>query len=330
MKTFTFLLVASLLVINNLFAQAPEESPELKQATTLTEEALKLFKDGKYDDALSRARRALEIREKLLPQTDPRIATSLSYVGDIYLVKKNYKSARPLFERLLQMQTEQFGPEHVNLANTLDRLAVLYAREGSAVKADEMYKRGLTLREKAFGPDDLRVAQSEYALAQFYRGEQDFDRSADHYKRALLIYGRASGLKNPEFERASDGLTCLYYESGKRQLIEDLNKIRQQFVPPNEALGKVQRHILDGKALKLPKPKYPMAARERRLSGIVVVKVEIDEEGKVINATDMCQGPPYLTESALESAREALFEPMQINGQPAKFKGVLRYKFVVP
>lgn len=325
MKTFTFLFLASLLAINNLFAQ---ESPELKQATALTEEAVKLFKDGKLDDALSRAKRALEIREKLLPKTDPQIATSLNYVGDIYLVKKNYKSAMPIFERLLQMQTEQFGPEHINLANTLDRLAVLYSREGSAVKADEMYKRAVGLREKAFGPDDPRVAQSEYALAQFYRGEQDYDRSAEHYKRALLIYGRVSGIKDPEFERASDGLTCLYYESGKRGLMKELNEIRQQFVPPNEAPGRVERHVLDGKALKLPKPRYPAAARDRRMSGIVVVKLEIDEEGKVINATDMCQGPPYLTESALESARDALFEPVKINGQPAKVKGVIRYRFV--
>lgn len=330
MKTFTLLFLASLLVINNLFAQAPQESPELKQATNLTDEALRLFKDGKYDDALSRAKRALEIREKLLPQTDPRLAISLGYVGDIYLVKKNYKSATPLFERLLQLQTEQFGPEHVNLATTLDRLAVLYAREGSAVKADEIYKRALALREKAFGPNDLRVAQAEYALAQFYRGEQDFDRSADHYKRALLIYGRVSGIEDPEFERASDGLTCLYYESGKRQLMKDLNEIRAQFVPPNEALGKVQRHILDGKALKLPKPKYSIAARERRVSGIVVVKLEIGEDGRVISATDMCQGHPDLIKSALESARDSLFEPVQINGQPAKVKGVLRYRFVAP
>ena len=56
MKTLTFLFLASLLVINNLFAQAPQESPELKHATTLIEEAVKLFKEGKYDDALSRAR----------------------------------------------------------------------------------------------------------------------------------------------------------------------------------------------------------------------------------------------------------------------------------
>ena len=326
MKTFTFLFLASLLAINNFFSQAPQESPELAQATALTEQVVKLFEEGKYDDALPRAKRALEIREKLLPRTDPRISTSLSNLGEIYLVKRNYKAARPLFERLLQIQTEQFGPDDVNLADTLDRLAVLYYREGSAVKADEMDKRALGLREKAYGPDDVRVAQSEYAFAQFYRGQRDYDRSAHHFKRALSIYGRVSGIKDPAFEQASDGLTCLSYESGRQELMNELNEIRIQFAPPREAAVKVDR--LDGKALKLPKPKYPTAARDRRLSGIVVVKLEIDEEGKVISATDMCQGPPYLTESALESAREARFTPVTSNGLPIKVKGVIKYSFV--
>ena len=252
MKTITFLFLASLLAINNFFSQAPQESPELAQATALTEQVVKLFEEGKYDDALPRAKRALEIREKLLPRTDPRISTSLSNLGEIYLVKRNYKAARELFEQLLQIQT------------------------------------------------------------------------GHHFKRALSIYGRVSGIKDPAFEQASDGLTCLSYESGRQELMTELNEIRIQFAPPREA--RVDR--LDGKALKLPKPKYPVAARDRRLSGIVVVKLEIDEEGKVISATDMCQGPPYLTESALESAREARFTPVTINGQPVKVKGVIKYSFV--
>ena len=39
MKIFTFLFLASLLVINNLFAQEPQESPELKEASALMQSA---------------------------------------------------------------------------------------------------------------------------------------------------------------------------------------------------------------------------------------------------------------------------------------------------
>ena len=270
MKLFSFLFLASLLLFSALGSQTPQESPELAEAISLTEEVVNLFNKGKFDDALPRAKRALEIRERLLPHTDPRVSTSLSYLGDLYLAKRNYKAATPVFERLLQIQTERLGPDDVSAATTVDRLAVLYSCEGSPLKAEEMYKRALTLREKAFGVDDLRVAPAVYALAEFYRGEKQYELSAAHYKRALAINGRLAGIKDPEFERASDGLTCLSYESKSPSLMKDLNEIRKQFAPPTAAPATVERYVLDGKALKLPKPKFPLAAWQRRLSAHAV------------------------------------------------------------
>ena len=73
MKTFIFLLLTGLLLSTALFVSAVQESPELKQATELSERVVKLFKEGKYDEALPLAKQALQIREKLLPRTDPRI-----------------------------------------------------------------------------------------------------------------------------------------------------------------------------------------------------------------------------------------------------------------
>lgn len=78
----------------------------------------------------------------------------------------------------------------------------------------------------------------------------------------------------------------------------------------------------------MPKPHYPREARERRLSGIVVVKVTIDENGEVISARDLCQGPPYLSEASVNAARLARFAPTLDAGKPVKVTGVMRYKYV--
>jgi len=59
MKTITFLFLASLLFV----AQSSQESPELKEAATLTESVVTLFNERKFDEALPLAKRALEIRE---------------------------------------------------------------------------------------------------------------------------------------------------------------------------------------------------------------------------------------------------------------------------
>jgi TonB family protein len=327
MKTFLVVLLTSLLASSIAISQSAQEPPELAEATEMIKTVAKLFKEEKFDEALPLAKRALEIRERLLPRNDPRVANSLSFLGDVYMARREYDNARKTFERLLQVQEELVGPMDVRLANTLDRLALLYYEDSKPAKSEEFYQRSLTLREKAFGPKHVQVANSLYALGQFYRMRRDNDKALNSYRRSLMIYGHAGGVTSPEFERARTGLFCLGYESENITAVsKELEKIQQQFAPAMPPPS--PEKIVNGRALSIAKPEYPRAARERRLSGTVVVQVEIDEKGKVISAKDLCQGPPYLSESSVKAALRSTFSPTQLSGVPVKTKGVLRFNFV--
>ncbi|MFN6962770.1 MAG: energy transducer TonB [Pyrinomonadaceae bacterium] len=87
--------------------------------------------------------------------------------------------------------------------------------------------------------------------------------------------------------------------------------------------------VLNGKALSLPKPVYPPAARAVRAEGTVVVQITVDETGSVISA-EAVSGHPLLRPAAVESARGAKFSPTLITGPPIKVTGVLVYNFVAP
>ncbi|HKQ51502.1 MAG TPA: TonB family protein [Pyrinomonadaceae bacterium] len=91
--------------------------------------------------------------------------------------------------------------------------------------------------------------------------------------------------------------------------------------------GPISGGVLNGKAISLPKPAYPPIARAARASGQVVVRVVVDESGKVISAQAL-SGHPLLTESALQAARQARFAPTMLSGQPVKVTGVITYNFV--
>lgn len=325
MKILTLLLTAGLF-LSTFTSYQEQESPELKEAIALTDSVVKLFKEGKYDEALPLAKRALQIREKLLPRTDPRVVTSLAYVGDLYLTKRDYNAAKETFERLLSILEEKFGPTDSNLITAIDRLAVIYHRQGSMSKAEDMYQRALAVREKAFGPDSVETAEPLFALGQFYRFRRDFDRAALTYKRVLSILGRASKAGTPEFTRAANGFECLGYESENQAVFKELKEIRKQFAPDDQALEPLA--IINGMAISLARPEYPPEARQLRLSGTIVVLAEIDETGKVISASDMCQGLPYLSESAVKAALKSRFTPTKLSGVPVKTKGVIKYNFV--
>jgi len=321
MKTLILLLFTSLFI-----SQTAQEPPELAEAVELTKSVVKLFKESKFDEALPLAKRALEIRERLLPPKDQRVSLSLGYLGDVYMAKRDYNNARKVFERLLTLQEERLGPTDVNLAFTLDRLALLSFREGKSEKSEELYQRALAIREKAFGPESVQVADTLYALGQLYRIRGKYDRALDTYKQSLMIYGRSKGVETPEFERARNGLSCVGYESGNKKIFKEAEAIQKLFAPALAFAPPAE--ILNGRAVALARPEYPREARDRNLAGVVVVKVDIDEKGNVTGAKDLCQGLPYLDEAAIRAAYKSRFSPTLLSGVPVKVTGVITYNFI--
>ena len=87
--------------------------------------------------------------------------------------------------------------------------------------------------------------------------------------------------------------------------------------------------VLNEKAISLPKPPYPPAARAVRAAGTVTVEVLVDFDGSVISAI-ATTGHPLLRAAAVSAARSARFRPEVSNGKPVKVSGVVNYEFVLP
>lgn len=104
--------------------------------------------------------------------------------------------------------------------------------------------------------------------------------------------------------------------------------------------------IINGKAVSLPHPVYPEAARAAGIGGIAGVNVIIDEAGLVVFAEAELNDQrerrnedgtkaepvlldPSLREAAEAAAREAHFSPTTLGGQPVRIKGKILYNFVV-
>lgn len=325
MKLFLFLFLATSLLLTTKL-NASQQSPELQEAETLSQSVVSLLGNNKPDEALPLAKRALQIREKLLPPTDGRIASSLIYLANVYIAKQDYKATRDVLQRLLKAQEARYGPDDINLAGTLDSLAVYQFRVGDSNAAEASYNRALALREKSFGPNSTEVANTLYALGELARFKRDFDRGAPNYRRALHILGKTTGVRSDEYQRTSEGFTCLAYDNNNNEALTEIHEIWVQFAPSSAIPSSTT--VLNGRALSLPKPEYSEQARAHRLQGKVTVKVVIDETGHVISAKDMCQGPQYLSEASVAAALKARFSPTKLSGVPVKVTGVIQYNFV--
>lgn len=87
--------------------------------------------------------------------------------------------------------------------------------------------------------------------------------------------------------------------------------------------------VLNGKAMVLPKPDYPIDARTAGAAGAVAVQVTVDESGMVIEAKAI-SGHPLLQPPSVSAALQARFSPTSLMGEPVKVTGVLVFNFARP
>lgn len=103
--------------------------------------------------------------------------------------------------------------------------------------------------------------------------------------------------------------------------------------------------VVNGRAVSLPKPAYPEAAKAAGISGVIGVNVVIDEAGNVISAIaelndvrerrdvdgtklEPLPADPLLRGAAEEAARKARFSPVMISGSATRVSGKIVYSFV--
>lgn len=84
--------------------------------------------------------------------------------------------------------------------------------------------------------------------------------------------------------------------------------------------------LLDA-AERRPNPGYPAEARQARISGVVEVRVTVDEDGEVEHAEVVSSKSPWLTAEAMQTVRRWRFRPFSYQGRPVKVVGIIPFNF---
>jgi TonB family protein len=80
------------------------------------------------------------------------------------------------------------------------------------------------------------------------------------------------------------------------------------------------------KVIKRVAPIYPPVARQRLLSGMVVVEALVDKEGKVSDLR-LVSGSPIFREAAFDAVKQWIYQPAKLNGQPIEQKTTIQLSF---
>src|SRR4029077_13569350 len=73
-------------------------------------------------------------------------------------------------------------------------------------------------------------------------------------------------------------------------------------------------------------PVYPVIARSAHVSGDVVVRIMIGQDGNVKNAV-IEKGPPMLRGAVLDAVKQWKYKPYKLDGKPEEVETLVTVKF---
>ena len=325
-----------------------EASSELAEAARLNSQVVKLFGEGKYDEALPLARRVLEIREKSLGGDQLPVAYALNNLASIYAWKGKNGEAEPLFKRALAVVEKQGGGESDFAADINTELGLIRLWDRDYDGAGPLLQRAFDIRRKLHGTDDTALVPALFNLTDLYILRGRPEQAHSFLSWAISILSRQPPRKDPATAKRLKSYLCPLMglsAANDKELAGKVSNAIWRFEEPEaaaeyekeqkerEARGEtgkkiVEGGVLNGHAVRKPPPDYPLAAKQQRVMGTVVVQIVVDESGKVIKAEALC-GHPLLAKAAVEAARGARFTPTLLSGMPVKVSGVITYNFVL-
>jgi CHAT domain-containing protein/Tfp pilus assembly protein PilF len=202
--------------------RATEKDRALYKAYKLFTEFPRLYRAGKYDEALPLVEHVLEIRERVLGPEHPVVVATVNNLAILYQLIGDYTKAESLFQRTLTIKEKAHGPEHSDVARLLNNLAFLYKSRGDYAKAEPLYLRALTILERTLGPEHPDVASTLNSLAFLYKSRGDYAKVEPLYQRALTILEKAVGPEYSYVASALNNLAILYRDRGEYAKAEPL------------------------------------------------------------------------------------------------------------
>ncbi len=195
---------------------AVETAPGAAAAiATENREIERLYREGRYAEALERAAAVAKRAERELGSEHPVALASVYALAFLYYSQGRYAEAEPLYLRASAARERVLGAEHPDTIASINNLAALYTAQGRYAEAVPLYRRALTARERVLGtehPDTLLNAISLAALYTF----QDRDAEAEPLiLRTLAASERVLGAEHPYTLYSVNSLAGVYKSQGR-------------------------------------------------------------------------------------------------------------------
>ncbi len=302
----------------------------IDRLTELNKQVVEKFKSGNYKEAQEDGIEVLNLSLELFGDKSNETANCYYNLGEIFAKRKKYKEASINFRKSLEIYQQNPIQNELKATQVMDSLGVVLALEGKTEEAEEIIKDLIIASEIAFGAESKSIIPALNTAKSFYVYSKKYDQAemvfVRIFKTALKVYGEGSD----QVVNAYDDFHCYamrfspQIEREKEDKFHKLIAFERKSAAESE--GKtINSGVINGKAISLPVPDYPLSAKMRGSGGKYTVKVLIEESGNVISAKAMCAGDRDLKTASEDAAMKAKFRPTMLEGVLVKVSGVITY-----
>ncbi len=231
MKVFLTLSLVTLLFTTLTVADPPKE-PSYADVNT---QAIQLFQQSKYAEAIEREGQAIKMAEEKLGADDEKLTNMLLNLARMHEAQKTYADAVPIYQRVISMQEKNSGAESLEVAGTWESLGSLYVLLEKYTDAENALRKAIALLEKTKGVDNRETIDTCETLAWAYqRQNKDADALALH-ERAFAAWEKSPGPEDSKLGSVCHNIAYLNEKLKKYKEAEAMYKralaIREKAAP---------------------------------------------------------------------------------------------------
>jgi tetratricopeptide (TPR) repeat protein/CHAT domain-containing protein len=188
---------------------------QIKLAETYNSQVKQYYQQGRFKEALLLAKKAWNIRKKILGEKHPSTLTSMNNLATIYKNLGRLEEALLLSEKGYRLKKEVLGEKHPSTLTGLNNLAAIYQDLGRLSKALPLYEKGYRLSSEVLGekhPDTLPRINN---LSLIYKDLGMLSEALPLSEKGYHLFKEVLGEKHPDTLVSLNNLAAIYQDLGR-------------------------------------------------------------------------------------------------------------------
>jgi len=191
---------------------------------------------NRYEEALEKYKKAIELDEKYYGAEHPNLAQDLGNLGLILRDLGEYEEARQYLDRAAAIFERTLGPGHPDIAFSYGNIGLLVSDLNQPDQAELLQKKALHMLQQLFGEKHSDTAWIMTNLAYNYLDLGRFSEAETYFEKALDTSREVDGPESPAYARLLTGKAMLRQLQGK--LSEALTLAQQALTITETTQGK--------------------------------------------------------------------------------------------